>query len=310
MVRLTGKTPLSLDDLCVPDKKRGVTKASAGPALCKSTQFLAPGPTSPLGDSVSSGSGKAFPGRVSASHVLCGSMSAKTSPSRGGGEHLCASGHCHAIFLLVSDLPDVTYLLTFFTVDWNAFHLSVLLGKPQFVVLKNSSQSTWTASSPSPEQEATFSLVWKEPRSATVPSPAPHVSADGGQPPFPHREWPRQSPCAGSSLNINRVLYPGPAKFSPWSPVEQPGWKPLQSRASFGVKGRRCSNENADTTLKYSGLLLGAAIIKREQIKKCLKCKSKGLTVIKMEMAQGGKACNCEISLCRRLSALFCWLFF
>lgn len=76
------------------------------------------------------------------------------------------------------------------------------------------------------------------------------------------------------------------------------------------MKGRRCSNENADTTLKYSGLLPGAAIIKREQIKKCLKCKSKGLTVIKMEMAQGGKACNCEISLCRRLSALFCWLFF
>lgn len=64
------------------------------------------------------------------------------------------------------------------------------------------------------------------------------------------------------------------------------------------------------TQPKYSVALLGAVIIKKEQIKKCLKCKSKGLTVIKMEMAQGGKACNCEISLCRRLSALFCWLFF
>lgn len=64
------------------------------------------------------------------------------------------------------------------------------------------------------------------------------------------------------------------------------------------------------TQPKYSAVLPGAVIIKKEQIKKCLKCKSKGLTVIKMEMAQGGKACNCEISLCRRLSALFCWLFF
>lgn len=43
------------------------------------------------------------------------------------------------------------------------------------------------------------------------------------------------------------------------------------------------------TQPKHSGVLLGAAIIKKEQIKKCLKCKSKGLTVIKMEMAREGR---------------------
>lgn len=249
MVQLTGKTPLSLDDLCVPDKKQGVMKASAGPARCKSTQFLAPGPTTPLGDSVSSGSGKAFPGRVSASHVLYGSMSAKTSPSGGGASVCFWALSCH--LPPVSEPPDVTYLLTFFTVDW-----SVLLGKPQFVVLKNSSQSTWTASSPGPEQEATFSL-------SDCPQPCPSRERGWRAGSFStlgmaqtvslcrllpqHKSGTLSRPCQVFTLE---------SCWAAWmeTPAEQ---------GQFWGEGRRCFNENADTTLKYSGALPGAAIIKK-----------------------------------------------
>lgn len=114
-----------------------------------------------------------------------------------------------------------------------------------------------------PQAGIRSSFVWKEPGSGlsrALPLLRPWTA---GVAPVPQREGPRPSPCAGSSLRVHWVLNPCPAERSRWSPVQQPGWQPPQSRASFGVKGRRCFQENADTTLKYSGAPPSAAVIKK-----------------------------------------------
>lgn len=78
--------------------------------------------------------------------------------------------------------------------------------------------------------------------------PVPHRRMDAG---FTHGSHPGFSPYASSSLHTNWVCFLCSAK-SPHPGVlfSRLLVNPLRSRGSFGVKGRRHINENADTTLR------------------------------------------------------------
>ena len=63
-----------------------------------------------------------------------------------------------------------------FTVDWNSFHLSVLLGMT-IQSLINSSESRWTASLLTQRRQP-LALVYRESLQVTLPIPAPRRSPD------------------------------------------------------------------------------------------------------------------------------------